>query len=286
MADIWLPGFEIIPNDHSGGGTYVDGAPWRFVGHTTEVVPSSLAGARGLAARHDNPPHLWAWPEKHWKAQTVPLNRSAFALLHKRGTQETNKMRAIQVEVVGLAQDMASKPEAFWDWLGEEILAAVVRAGIPINLRHVAPTTGSDGAGVDGKVRMSETAWHSFDGVCVHANVPNNEHWDMGHAPTAHMAAAAARVLNPPTTEDSMIRLAIITGEPTAPGDQADTFAVYRVVSHATPAGGRIDYEAHYVEEEDQLDFWKSLLGPIDKTQISAGAAQLMYVHGGPFKNV
>ena len=38
---------------------------------------------------------------------------------------------------------------------------------------------------------MSRAAWAAFDGLCVHANVPDNDHWDMGAANLARIAAAA-----------------------------------------------------------------------------------------------
>jgi len=193
MGKDWLPDFDIIPNAKSNGGTYVTdpSVPWRFTGHSTEVVPSSIGGAVAMASNHDNPPHLWAWPERNWKCQTVRLDRSAFALLHRAGTPETNKMKAIQCEVIGHAATMGDKPDSFWDWLGREILAPVIAAGYPINLNLIAPTTGNNGYGLNGAVRMSRTAWRNFGGLCVHANVPDNEHWDMGKANLQRMAAAA-----------------------------------------------------------------------------------------------
>ncbi len=191
MGEAWLEGISRVPNDHSEGGTYVADVPWRFVGHTTEVIPSNVAGAIALAGRHEYPPHLWAWPEKEWLCQTVRLDRSAFALLHPAGTPETNKMRAIQVEVIGYAKDSPDKPDSFWDWLGENVVKPVIDAGYAIDLSNVAPTTGTDGAGTGGAVRMTRAAWRDFDGLCVHANVPDNAHWDMGEADLARVAQAA-----------------------------------------------------------------------------------------------
>jgi hypothetical protein len=204
MPDAWLPGFERTPSAHSNGGTYLANIPWRFVGHTTEVVPSSLNGAHAMARRHANPPHLWVWPERNWRAQTVRLDRSAFALAHPAGTPHTNKMRAIQVEVIGHAADMHAKDNAFWDWLGRNVLRPVIDAGYPINLDAIASTTGPNGYGVNGAVRMTRSRWTTFDGVCVHANVPDNRHWDMGKANLRRMALAAkppAKPTSAPATQ-------------------------------------------------------------------------------------
>ena len=191
MGDAWLSGVQRIPNAKAEGGTYVADVPWRFVGHTTEVIPSSVAGAVALAGRHEYPPHLWAWPEQNWLAQTVRLDRSAFALKHPAGTPETNKMRALQVEVFGFAKDSLNKPDEFWDWIGENVVKRLIDAGYALDLTNVAPTTGENGAGTGGAVRMSRAAWRAFDGLCVHANVPDNIHWDMGAADLARVAQAA-----------------------------------------------------------------------------------------------
>lgn len=186
-----LSGAVQIANAKNNGGTYQTGVPWRFVVHTTEVVPSSLSGAVAMANRHPNPPHLWAWPEQDWVGETVPLNRSAFALLHPAGTPHTNKARALQVEVIGHAAETASKPEWYWEWLGLRVLRPIIDAGYPIDLNQVAPTTGNDGYGTNGRVRMTWSEWADFPGVCGHANVPGNSHWDPGAARLDLIAQAA-----------------------------------------------------------------------------------------------
>lgn len=188
----WLEGVERIPNARSEGGTYLDGVPWRFTAHTTEAVPKSLDSARLMAERHEYPPHLWAWPEKDWVAQTVRLDRSAFALLHPKGTPETNKMRAIQVEIIGRAADTPTWPVEWWEWIGRRVLRPIIDAGYPINLTQIAPTTGTDGYGTGGAVRMTRDAWRNFGGVCGHANVPDNHHWDIGAGRLDLIAAAAS----------------------------------------------------------------------------------------------
>jgi hypothetical protein len=220
MSDIWLPGAERILSARSAGGTHLDGVPWRFVAHTTEVIPSSVDGARAMAARHKTPPQLWYWPEHRWLGQTVPLNRSAFALLHPKGTPETNKMRAIQVEIIGRAADTPNWPDEWWRRIGEDVLAPVIEAGIPINLAHVAPTTGGDGYGTGGRVRMSRAAWRAFDGVCSHSNVPDNKHWDIGAGRLDLIAQAAGDDMPLSTTDLDQIRT--IVREEIATADAAE----------------------------------------------------------------
>lgn len=197
-----VPGAEWIVNARNAGGTYATGYPWRLVLHTTEVVPSSLHGARTMAARHEFPPHLWAWPERDWLAQTVPLDRSAFALKQPKGAPPTNKARAIQVEIVGHADQTPKWPAGWWDWIGRRIVRPVIDLGYPIQLDEIAATTGRDGYGTGGRVRMTWTAWAHFGGIAGHANVPGNSHWDIGAGDLARVAAAASD--QSPTPEDPM----------------------------------------------------------------------------------
>lgn len=192
----WLDGIERVPNDHSGGGTYADGVPWRFVVHTVEGDPDNVSDCRLIAGSHRSPPHLWYSPRLGWYGQTVPLDRSAFALAHPPGTAETNKMRALQVEVFGYAAETQDWPPPWLDGIGY-LVRRCVNAGYPVNLEHVAPTTGEDGYGHDGAVRFSPHEWTQWDGLCGHANVPANDHWDPGAADLA----AVARAARPPAPE-------------------------------------------------------------------------------------
>jgi hypothetical protein len=228
VGDAWLSGVQRVPNAKSEGGTYVAGVPWRWVGHTTEVIPSSVAGAVALAGRHEFPPHLWGWPERDWLVQTVRLDRSAFALKHPSGTPATNKMRALQIEIIGYARDMGGKPDSFWDWIGERVVRPLIDAGYAIDLSNVAPTTGEDGLGTGGAVRMSRAAWVSFDGLCVHANVPDNAHWDMGRADLARIAQAAAGGggdddMTTPAETEQIIRKVLNEGTLAGQDNWADT---------------------------------------------------------------
>lgn len=176
----WLPDVEVIDNARAGGGTYATGVPWRFVGHTTEAVPRNVDGARAMAGRHEFPPHLWCWPEKQWVAGTVRLDRSAFALKQPAGKPPTNKARALQAEIIGFAGEAHLWPDDWWLWLGQAVVAPLIAAGYPLNLGHLAPTTGTDGYGLDGAVRMTWDEWAAFDGLSIHASVPGNLHWDLG----------------------------------------------------------------------------------------------------------
>jgi hypothetical protein len=184
-AELWVPGAERIASRLSGG-SYLAG-PWRFVFHTIEGEPSADAFRR-LAAGHTSPPHLWAMPSADLLLQTIPLNRSAYALARPSSTQ-TNRLQAVQVELWGFAAKMASAPHATLNWLADRVLAPVARM-VPINLDNVRPPGGEYCYGTASPCRMSPEEWARFDGVCGHKDVPTNSHWDPGGL---NMAAIAAR---------------------------------------------------------------------------------------------
>ena len=186
-AELWVPGAKRITNPRSGGGSYLD-APWRFVFHTIEGEPTA-AGFQRLAAEHTNTPHLWAMPSADLLLQTVPLNRSAYALA-RPGSVQTNRLCAIQVEMWGFAAKMGQMDQRTIEWLADRLLGPVAKL-VPINLDHVRPTGGVSCYGRNSGCRMTPEQWQVFDGVCGHQHVPDNEHWDPGDAPLRAIAARA-----------------------------------------------------------------------------------------------
>lgn len=199
MPDPWLPNAEVI-GCAKGGGSY-NGAPYRIVIHTVEGDPGTIDGCRALASSHGSPPQLWYHPRLRWLGQGLPLDRSGYALAHPSGAPETNKAGALQVEVFGFAADTPGwTVEA--DNLGTDVVGSIVAAGWPVDLERRAPTTGSDGYGSDGAVRGSWDQWAAFTGVCVHASVPGNDHWDAGDLDLERVTRAAGGAAGPQPTED------------------------------------------------------------------------------------
>ena len=185
---LWVPGAERVANPKSAGGTYLD-APWRFVFHTIEGEPSA-AEFRTLAATHTNPPHLWAMPSADLLLQSIPLDRSAYALA-RPGSIQTNRLHAVQVECWGYAAKMGSAGADTIAWLADRLLAPVAGM-VPINLDRVSPTgPGEPCFGKNSPCRMTAEEWQAFDGVTGHRNVPDNEHWDPGQLDLAAIAARA-----------------------------------------------------------------------------------------------
>jgi hypothetical protein len=191
-GDLWVAGAERVANAKAAGGSYVDG-PWRFVFHTIEGEPSA-AGFRMLAAGHGNPPHLWAMPSTDLLLQTIPLNRSAYAL-SRPGSLETNRLRAIQVECWGFAAKMDKATPETLNWLADRVLAPVARL-VPINLDRVRPTGGERCYGKTSACRMTPEEWRTFDGVCGHQHVGDNDHWDPGDLKLSAIAARAKVTLS------------------------------------------------------------------------------------------
>jgi hypothetical protein len=208
MVNAWVSGADRAPAGRAGATYRAPGAPWRFVFHKMEAPDDatgglwgSVEGLKSYIRTHDAPPHLWAAQQFDWVGQSVPLTLSAYALRHPPGTPETNHAHAIQVEVLGYSAE--GLQGSLCDWLGRRVLGPVLRAGIPIDLSNLARSTGSDGYGTDGAVRMSWAAWAAFDGVCGHANVPGNSHWDPGRADYARIARMAGGAPIPvPTPEE------------------------------------------------------------------------------------
>ena len=186
--DFWVPGAERVRNSKSSGGRYLD-SPWRFVFHTIEGEPSA-DGFRRLAARHGNPPHLWAMPSADLLLQTIPLNRSAYALA-RPGSIQTNRLHAVQVELWGFAAKMGSATPETIAWLADRLLTPVARL-IPLNLDRVSPIGSGEACyGTTSRCRMSAPEWRAFDGVTGHNRVPDNKHWDPGKLDLPAIAARA-----------------------------------------------------------------------------------------------
>jgi hypothetical protein len=210
MVNAWVAGAERIDGAKDGATYREPGVPWRVVWHTMEApeddpnTPSdegwSVAQARSYIAGHQWPPHLWALYLHDHVFQTVPLNLAAYALVHDwSGYPETNHAHAIQIEVLGYAAQGLDDP-GLCEWLGRRVLKPIMDAGVPVDLTNLARSTGSDGYGVNGAVRMSSSTWYAFDGLCGHANVPKNSHWDPGVA-RYDLIARAAGTQPPPEPE-------------------------------------------------------------------------------------
>jgi hypothetical protein len=183
-----------VLNARNGGGTYDAAYPWRIVLHTIEGSSSA-----SLAGSHAYPPHVWYDPATRVLLQTVPFDRSSFAL-YSDGVTPTNKARALQVEISGQAQTAGDWPAQWLDNLAEDVIVPmcqfVATQGGSIDLADIPAPGAIDGsASASAAQRMTLQRWASFRGICGHRHVPTNDHWDPGAMDVARIAAHAAYII-------------------------------------------------------------------------------------------
>src|ERR1041384_4890718 len=158
-----------------GAGSFL-GGPFRGVLHTTEGA--TYAGARAAYLKSRVSPHFTIGVEGCW--QHVDIDRSSSALVNIIGGVETNRLSAIQIEVIGFAANP--------DW-PDNLITAVrdLMTWIETNtgIEPWAPPLwgGNDAYGLHTRYRMAPSAWLNFDGWCGHQHVPENEHSDPGRIP-------------------------------------------------------------------------------------------------------
>lgn len=230
MADeLLLPDYEQIRGSTRYTTDYrVPEAPWRLVLHTVEGDPATKAAMNYTARNHRWGPHLWVSPRLKHKIQTVPLNKSASALLHPSGTIETNHMKAIQVEQFGFANGTQDWSDEWADWIGEFVIAAVyIAVGGALNLDYEEQTFGAgDGiilATSSSPIRHDASTWRRCNWVTTHQRIIYNDHWDCGKFKLRRALAAARETVGNPGPVDPLPP--VDTGEMTV--SEAD-----RVIQH------------------------------------------------------
>lgn len=194
---MWLPGFERVAGQRSGELPRVPDAPPRCVLHTDEAGSNT----RSLAQRHQFPPQLWVNPATRERYQIISLDRTGYALLHPRGTPETNHMgRCVQVEIAGHAKDTHAWPDEWLRWLALDVVRPIhEHAGVPLVAWRDVGLGSDEGYGPYAPTRMSRAAWRTFSGFCTHQNVPDNAHWDAGRFPLGRVLSIAEEAtMRPP----------------------------------------------------------------------------------------
>lgn len=167
---MFLPNARKIAGESAGA--YTSG-PYRLVLHTTEGT--SVAGAIAAFRLTRSWPHFTIDPATKEIVQHLDTAVAARALQNLSGGVETNRHSAIQVEIVGKAATGFTVAQL--EWLGQTLK--------PVLLGHKITTkspifAGSEAYGVNSSTRMSFAEWNSFNGVCGHQHVPENNHWDPG----------------------------------------------------------------------------------------------------------
>ena len=175
--------------DGVSGGTFVD-VPRRIVVHTTESrhIPGYNNGAAA--------PHLTYSPVTRKWYQHTSLKYAARALRNQPGGVETNRARAIQVEIVCYSSKPTADrltPKGLWvgdlpDTAYEDLQRFVAWCEENYRIRPVGPAKKALSSSQANKpgFRMSHSEWNRFDGVCGHQHVPEQHtaerpgHWDPG----------------------------------------------------------------------------------------------------------
>lgn len=161
------PGAIDNPIKGRDGLTFSPGAPLRLVIHATVT--------KGLP-RYTSPPHLTIDPATGDVWQHVDLDKGSYALLHPSGTPETNRMGALQIEII-------DKDGNASEWSKSKPLAQMLQwfvAEFPIRRTPHPEFSTSACYGPKSSCRMLADEWALFDGICGHQHVPDNYHWDPG----------------------------------------------------------------------------------------------------------
>lgn len=171
----WYPLAKRVTLPDSGG---YRGGPWRGVIHSTEGT--TAAGAVAAYRANDVSPHFTV----SWEAgallvlQHIPIDRSASALKHPAGTVETNRMSAVQVEVVGFATQAPHWPTPLLD--GLRVLMEWIEAQTGIRPQAPGFVPYPNSYGLHNGVRFTDSQWGAFNAWCGHMHVPRNLHGDPG----------------------------------------------------------------------------------------------------------
>jgi hypothetical protein len=186
---VWYPD-AVVNEAVKNGGSFIDGVPFRGVLHTTEG-PSFHPRDDSYGGWHTAYPHFTLIEKSSGVTvyQHLPINIAARALKNKRGGVQTNRARAIQIEIVGRAaaspnfsEQMLGAISAWMRWVENETGVAPVA---PLEF------IGWGGSGEGAPSRMSSNEWMQFDGWCGHQHVPENDHWDPGRINIDRLLAAA-----------------------------------------------------------------------------------------------
>lgn len=173
MAD-WCPFAESIPFNHAGTAL-IRAVPPRGILHTTESL--TYKPSRWTYFGHLNPPHFTV-TRQGVAYQHYPMSSGARALLHPRGTIETNRYHAYQIEIVGYAKDIANLPGPQLSVLKR--LMRWIEGNSGVARTSLYRFLGSEAYGVNSPSRITAQQWTHATGWLGHQHVPNNRHYDPG----------------------------------------------------------------------------------------------------------
>ena len=175
---LWYPAADRSAPGNDAG-PFLPG-PMRGVLHTTEG--GSIIGAVTAFKFHNSWPHFTVGQDGK-VLQHLPLDRAARSLENQSGGVETNRLGAIQIEVVGFANSPV--------WPPAQVLAMILLMRwieAQTGILPQAPAFGSkEQYGLKNPLEMSFVDWNHFNGWCGHQHVPENSHWDPGAIAIANL---------------------------------------------------------------------------------------------------
>src|SRR5262245_12868817 len=177
-----------MPLPWSAGG-YVRG-PFRIVHHTTEGT--TAAGAFDTYQHSHDIPHFTV--DDQFIYQHLDTEIAATALAHPPGTVHTNKLSAIQFELVGFAGKPKSK--ASLTNVGRLCRWIENTHGVHRDWPNGYPNPPANGHD-PGHHNRNQMNWETKSGHYGHCHVPVNSHWD-----PAYTAEEVAFVMAVPASED------------------------------------------------------------------------------------
>jgi hypothetical protein len=145
--------------------------------------------------------------------QHFNIDESARALVNKAGGVETNTNNVCQWELVGTcdpatklrwekAGHTAGKDFIYWPEAPTWALDEVAKLHAWLNINHGIPLTSSvkwkaypSSYGTSNGVRLSNTEWNNFRGICGHQHAPENVHGDPGDINIAYILSHALAIV-------------------------------------------------------------------------------------------
>lgn len=149
--------------------------------HTTQSAPGTFDGnVNWFTNIHpEYAPHWLIDPLTQEKRQFTAYSAPSKALRNLSGGVETNNRPGgvIQVEIVGMAEDLHAYPDWWYENLAQFLREISAEAGIAYQF-HTDPA----------RFTFEEWSDPSLAGWYGHVNVPENDHWDPGTLDYAQLA--------------------------------------------------------------------------------------------------
>lgn len=214
-------------------GTVNVNAPATGVLHTTE---GSLESALTVFEQH-YAPHFLVGVDHAGKPrilQLLPLGAAAAALEHRPGTQETNTVVRVQVELVGHSKTAPWLPDPkTLDVLAALLATVATAADIPLKRPYIDAMPPQPWA-VATFARRHDGKFGHQAGWFGHVEVPGNDHWDPGALRWSTVLAAARKKLPPPIVRVDIAK----DGKPWLTGQNVESDALWKRL-RATAATAR-----------------------------------------------